>query len=126
MTRSPLRCRTSIIQSSALVQASSSLSMIRTRRGPRTSTSTKFYFHHVFRGLKVFRLRFLIHTSHIPMYIILAWATFWHAVIKCQGGQSSFIGPCLSSYIEAFFVYCKSLFPMHRSLLTWATFCELS
>jgi len=50
MTRSPLRCRTSIIQSSALVQASSSLSMVRTRAWPRTSSSTRFYFHHFFRG----------------------------------------------------------------------------
>ena len=37
MTRSPLRCRTSIIRSSVLVQASSSLSMGRTRAWPRSS-----------------------------------------------------------------------------------------
>jgi len=39
------------IQSVALVQASSSLSMGRTRAWLRTSTSTKFYFHYVFCGL---------------------------------------------------------------------------
>jgi len=50
-TRSPLRCRTSIIQSSALVQASSSLSISRTRACPQSSPSTKFYFRHGFRGL---------------------------------------------------------------------------
>ena len=48
MTRSPLRCSTSIIRSSALVQASSSLSISCTRAWPRSSPSTKFYFRHGF------------------------------------------------------------------------------
>jgi len=39
------------IWSSALVQASSSLFISRTRAWPRSSPSTKFYFHHGFRGL---------------------------------------------------------------------------
>jgi len=51
MTQSSLRCRTSIIRSSAFVRASSSLSMVHTRAWPRTSPSTKFYFRHGFRGL---------------------------------------------------------------------------
>jgi len=46
MTRSPLRCRTSITRSSALVQASSSLSMGRTRAWPRGSLHPEFYFRH--------------------------------------------------------------------------------
>jgi len=45
MTQSPLWCCTSIIRSSALVRASSSLSMVHTRAWPRTSPSTKIYFH---------------------------------------------------------------------------------
>jgi len=45
MTRSPLRCRTSIIQSSALVQASSSLSMGRTRAWLRGSLHHKLFRH---------------------------------------------------------------------------------
>jgi len=48
MTRPPLRCRTSIIRSSALVQALSSLSMSRTRAWPRGSLHQKFYFRHLF------------------------------------------------------------------------------
>jgi len=51
MTRLPLRCCTSIIQSSALVQASSSLSMGRTRAWPQNLSPTNFYFRHGFRGL---------------------------------------------------------------------------
>jgi len=46
MTRSPLLCRTSIILSSAMVQASSSLSMGRTRAWLRGSLHQEFYFHH--------------------------------------------------------------------------------
>jgi len=44
MTRSPLQCRTSIIQSSRLVQASSSLSTGRTRSVPTGVTSSKILF----------------------------------------------------------------------------------
>jgi len=49
MTRSPLRCRSSIIRSSALVQASSSLSMGRTRAWPRGSLHQEFNFRHFSR-----------------------------------------------------------------------------
>jgi len=42
MTRSPLWCCTSIIQSSALVRASSSLFMVHTRAWPQTSPSNLF------------------------------------------------------------------------------------
>ena len=49
MTQSPLRCRTSIIRSSALVQASSSLSMGRTRAWPWSSSITEIYFRHFLR-----------------------------------------------------------------------------
>jgi len=48
MTWSPLRCHTSILQSSTLVQASASLSMGRTRTLPWGSLHQKFYFHHLF------------------------------------------------------------------------------
>ena len=48
--RSPLRCCTSIIRSSALVQASSSLSVGRTCAGPRGSLHQKLYFRHFFRA----------------------------------------------------------------------------
>jgi len=51
MTRSPLQCRTSIIRSSTLVQASPSLFIVRTRAQLRTSSSTRICFHHFFRGL---------------------------------------------------------------------------
>jgi len=57
MTRSPLRCCTSIIRPSALSQASSSLSMVRTRAWLRTSSSTKFYFCHGFRGLRTIKAK---------------------------------------------------------------------
>jgi len=53
MTQSPLRCCTSIIPSSVLVQVSSSLSISCTRAWPRSSLSTKFYFRHGFRVLFV-------------------------------------------------------------------------
>jgi len=43
-TRSPLRCRTSIIRSSALVQASCNLSMVRTRNVATGLTSPKIPF----------------------------------------------------------------------------------
>jgi len=46
MTRLPPRCRTSIIQSSALVQASFSLSIVALAARPRTSSPTNFYFSH--------------------------------------------------------------------------------
>ena len=46
ITRSPSRCRTSIIQSSALVQASFSLSMVALAAQPRRSPHQKFYFRH--------------------------------------------------------------------------------
>jgi len=46
ITRSPPRCRTSIIQSSALVQASFSLSMVALAAQPRRSFPTNFYFGH--------------------------------------------------------------------------------
>jgi len=46
MTQSLLQCCTNIIRSSALVQASFSLSMGRTRAGPRGSLHQKFYFRH--------------------------------------------------------------------------------
>jgi len=46
MTRSPLGCRTSIIRSSALVQASSSLSMGRTRAWSQGSLHQEFFFGH--------------------------------------------------------------------------------
>jgi len=49
MTRSSLRCHTSIIQSSTLVQASSSLSMGHTRAGPRSLPITEKYFRHFLR-----------------------------------------------------------------------------
>jgi len=49
MMRSPLRCRTSIIRSSAFVQASSSLSMGRTRAWPRSSLITEIYIRHFSR-----------------------------------------------------------------------------
>ena len=48
MTRSPLWCCTSIIRSSALVQASSSLSMGHTRTLSRGSLHQEFYFGHFF------------------------------------------------------------------------------
>ena len=43
--------RTSVIWSSALVRASSSLSMVHTRAWPRISPSTKIYFRCHFRGV---------------------------------------------------------------------------
>jgi len=46
ITRSPPRCRTSIIQSSALVQASFSLSMVALAAQPRRSSPKNFYFGH--------------------------------------------------------------------------------
>ena len=46
MTRSPLQCCTSIIRSSALVQASSSLSIGRTCAWPRRLPVTELYFRH--------------------------------------------------------------------------------
>ena len=49
MTRLPPRCRTSIIQSSALVQASFSLSIVALAARPRTSYPTNFYFGHFSR-----------------------------------------------------------------------------
>ena len=48
ITRSPPRCRTSIIQSSALVQASFSLSMVALAARPRRSSPKNFYFRHFF------------------------------------------------------------------------------
>jgi len=48
MTQSPLRCCTSIIRSSALVQASFSLSMDPTCAWPRKSLHQKFYFRYFF------------------------------------------------------------------------------
>jgi len=57
MTWSMLWCCTSIIRSSALVRASSSLSMVHTRAWPRTSLSTKIYFRSHFRGLFLRRYR---------------------------------------------------------------------
>jgi len=49
MTRSPLRCRTRIIRSSTLVQASSSLSMVCTRNVATGLTSSKILFLPFFR-----------------------------------------------------------------------------
>jgi len=46
MMRSPLRCCTSIIRSSALVQASSSLSIGRTCAWPRRLPITEMHFRH--------------------------------------------------------------------------------
>ena len=51
MMRSPLQCRTNILQSSALVQASSSLSMGRTRAWPWSLPITEIYFRHFSRQL---------------------------------------------------------------------------
>jgi len=48
MTWSPLQCCTSIIRSSALVQASSILSMGRNLAWPRGSLHQEFYFGHFF------------------------------------------------------------------------------
>jgi len=48
ITRSPPRCRTSIIQSSALVQASFSLSMVALAARLRRSFPKNFYFRHFF------------------------------------------------------------------------------
>jgi len=48
MTRLPLRCRASIIQSSALVQASSCLSLGLARTWPWGSLHPEFYFRHFF------------------------------------------------------------------------------
>jgi len=48
MTRSLLRCCTSIMRSSALVQASSSLSMGRTHTWPCGSLHQEYYFRHFF------------------------------------------------------------------------------
>jgi len=60
MTRSPLRCRTSMIASSTLVQASSSLSTGRTRAWPRGSPHQEFCFRHLF-------------TLNVPSILILIW-----------------------------------------------------
>jgi len=60
---------TRIIRSSALVQASFSLSMVRTRAWLRTSSSTKFYFHHVFRGLFVFPVLILQAVLIAPFFV---------------------------------------------------------
>ena len=49
MTRSPLQCCTSIIRSSALVQASSSLSTGRTCAWPRSLPVTEMHFRHFSR-----------------------------------------------------------------------------
>jgi len=48
MTQSPLQCCTSMVRSSVLMQASSSLSMGRTRAWSRGSLHQKFYFRHFF------------------------------------------------------------------------------
>jgi len=56
MMWSPLMCCIRIIRSSALVQASSSLSMVRTRAWPRTSSSTSSILAMVFAGLSLLRV----------------------------------------------------------------------
>jgi len=58
MTRSPLRCCTSIIQSSALVQASSSWFMGRTRARPRRLPVTEMHFRRFSRELYLFFVLF--------------------------------------------------------------------
>ena len=59
MTRSPLRCCTSIIWSSALVQASSSLSIGRTCAWPRRLPVTEMNFRHFSREFVTVSLFFL-------------------------------------------------------------------
>jgi len=59
MKQSPLQCCTSIIRSSVLVQNSSSLSMGRTRAGPRGSLHQKFHFRHLLaRVFIMFRIKY--------------------------------------------------------------------
>jgi len=53
MTRSPLRCCISMIWSSALLQASSSLSIGRTRTWPRSLPATEMHFRHFSREFVV-------------------------------------------------------------------------
>jgi len=58
MTWSPLRCPTSIIRSSALVQASSSLSVGLTRAWPRGTLHQEFYFRRFFARVSSIKLGF--------------------------------------------------------------------
>jgi len=83
MMRSPLRCCTSIIRSSTLVQASSSLSMVRTRAWPRTSSSTKIYFRHGFRRLYL-QAPFTMNTKNTSQYWLMIVSITWNSnLVPC-------------------------------------------
>jgi len=85
MTRSPLRCCTSIIRSFALVQASSSLSINRTRAWPQTSSPKKFYFRHGFRWVFCFVWHFG-GWARFGILISQKWPGHWSQVqFECLG-----------------------------------------
>ena len=77
MTRSPLKYCTSIIRSSALVQASSGLFMGHTRAWPRRLPVTEILNHH-------FSRKFFVLCTHIRMYFVhtykFDWCCFYYFV----------------------------------------------
>jgi len=84
MTRSSLRCRTSIIRSSALVQASSSLSMSRTRAWPRSLPITEIYFRHFSARVfsSVTNIRVLSATTKLcPPIFSNVESKLWHRLV---------------------------------------------
>jgi len=88
MRWSPLWCRTSIIRSSALVQASSSLSMVCTRawRGPHPPQSSIF---------TMFFAGFFIIYIHLSVYIYVNTYVYTYIYIlgrACTGACAFFAG----------------------------------
>jgi len=71
--RSPLRCRTSTIRSSTLVQASSSLSMVRIEAWPPSSLHQKIYFRHFPARVSVLYIYIYIYVRiYINMHICVS------------------------------------------------------
>ena len=84
MTRSPLRCRTSIIRSSALVRTSSSLSMVYTRAWPRSSPLKSSIFAMVIAGF--FQL-----SSDCCLILASFFFGYWNDPCNCHH-----FSPCMS------------------------------
>jgi len=91
MTRSPLRCCTSIIWSSALVQASSSLSIGRACAWPRRLPVTEMHFRHFSRE---FLISPFCRSPHLWLVVLFWWFVYFsnlnpfqtfnnHCVIWC-------------------------------------------
>jgi len=95
MTRSPLRCCTRIIRSSALVQASSSLSIGRTCAWPRRLPVTEMHFRH-------FRASFVY--VYVSMYICMCMCMYIYIYIcTCM-----YTCACVNVYMYMCMYICTS------------------